>query len=249
MARTQTQEHVICTEGRFWRETRIREEIDPSPGLKKLYSVKEPIKVPSVFMLPNYGPVGMCFNPNEGATYWSIPIPFINLRCEFRAIENQQHGKIMVPKFIYDKTSTEVIQIRWDVRMDGSGYQPRIVLLIQNIIDGGMVWTQQQWLFAFDRRNNVFQLPLANLYEHLQLCCGKYDSHSPTQLECVQKAVEQFENSQWNSDLYDTGIEERTIKFFRFKPKKDGFEVLGIQSEDWTKLCTKRSVTFTEYVV
>jgi hypothetical protein len=242
-------EHVVCPEGRFWRETRTRQEIDPGPAFEKAFSKPRPVKIPNVLDIPGYGPVGMCQDDQNNATYWSVPIQFINLRCEFRPVEDAREGKILVPKFIYEDGSKEVITIKWTLTGDYGQTAPSIVLLIKNAPTGDNLYTEQQWLFAFNTCKNVYQLPMANLFNHLAICAGKYDAVGRTHLECIKKALTQFESSPWNSDLYHNNMEEGTANFFRFRPEKDGFTTLPINSDNWTKLCQKRSTQFTEYVV
>lgn len=245
---TKTIEHVVKADGLFYRRETSEAEIDPGPAFEKAFAKQMPVKLPNVLDIPGYGRSGMYYNPADNATYWSIPVPFINLRCEFRTLESDGE-KILVPKFIYPEGSQEVIIIKWELTHDLGLATPRIILMVKIKQDGGDYYAEQQWLFAFDARNNVYQLPTANLYDHLALCTGKFDSYRVTQLEVIQAAIAQFETSPWNDHLYHDGREAQTASFFRFKPTKDGFETLPINHNDWTKLCQKRSVAFTEYVV
>ena len=248
MPTKETVEHIICPEGRFWRETRTRYEIEPGAAIAKVLSKQQSLRIPRVMQLKNYGFVGLHYEASTANYWWTIPITFINLRCEFRPITDEETKEnLLAPKFAYNKDSTDVIMVKWPVMSDAKANTPNIYLLIQ-CVDNGIVSPGYQYLIATDIKGNPYQLPMGNIYEHLQLCCGEYPANDNTHQGVIARAIEQFETSKWNTDLYHSGQEKATNDFFRFRPLREGFEALPIKG-DWTKVCEKRSVQQTSYIV
>jgi hypothetical protein len=59
------------------------------------------------------------------------------------------------------------------------------------------------FLLAYDTKARNFQLPLPNIFDDCSICMGEYDNRGGSLLECFQKALTNFMNSPWNSDLME----------------------------------------------
>jgi hypothetical protein len=109
------------------------------------------------------------------------------------------------------------------------------------------VSVEGNWLFACDVDKRGYRLPLPNLHDDCRICTGAFDGDQETAFDCVKASLEQFNKSKWNADLMRTS--EQSKQFFRFKPTRDGFETLPIQSDNWTMLCEKVGSALIERVI
>jgi hypothetical protein len=96
-------------------------------------------------------------------------------------------------------------------------------------------------------RPSPYRLPLPNLHDDGLICTGEFEESYDTGQASVVASLEQFNQSQWNSDLMRTVAESQ--KFFRFRPTNETFETLPIEAADWTTLCDKVSTAIMDRVI
>jgi hypothetical protein len=190
-------------------------------------------KIRNVMHIPGWGVAHA--NVGMTDTLWSIPIDRIPLKARFRVID-----KVLVPMFA-SHTDLEM-PIVWQAPAE-----VRLVFVVRTELDGESVMVDGNWLFAFNKDNNGYRLPLPNLHDECTVCTGGFDASYDSAQECIVASLEQFNQSKWNSDLMTTVAQSQ--KFFRFKPTNETFETLPIEATDWTSLCQKVSTATMDRVI
>jgi hypothetical protein len=187
----------------------------------------------NVMQIPGWGMA----HANVGLTdtIWSIPIDRIPLKARFRVINS-----VLVPMFA-SMTDLEM-PVVWKAPKE-----VRLVFVVRTERNDDCVVVGGNWLFAFNKDNNGYRLPLPNLHDECSICTGEFDGTYDSAQECVIASLEQFNKSKWNSDLMTTV--EQSQKFFRFKPTNETFDTLPIQAADWTTLCEKVSTATMDRVI
>ena len=189
-------------------------------------------RVCNVFHIPNWGAVHASVGLHD--VLWCIALDKIPLHARFKLI-----NQVMVPMFA---SGTDIeMPLVWRVPVN-----VKVVFCVLTKAEDGFVSVEGNWLFACDSEKRGYRLPLPNLHDDCRICTGQFEGDQETALACVQKSLDQFAVSKWNSDLMRTI--EQSQKFFRFLPTKDTFEPLPIQGE-WTSLCSKVSTALYERVV
>jgi len=123
----------------------------------------------------------------------------------------------------------------------------RLAFAVRTEFVGDCVKIKGNWLFACDKNNQGYRLPLPNLHDDCLICTGNFEDLYDSCGEALVASLEQFRKSKWNADLMRTI--EQSQKFFRFKPTDETFETLPIQATDWTALCDKISTAVMERVI
>jgi hypothetical protein len=168
-------------------------------------------------------------------TIWSVPIDRIPLNARFRLIND-----VLVPAFA---SSTDIeMPLVWHAPKE-----VRLVFVIRTEFAKDCLKIDGNWLFACDKDNRGYRLPLPNLHDDCLICTGNFDDRYDSGGECLTASLEQFRKSKWNADLMRTV--EQSQKFFRFQPTNETFETLPIQADDWTTLCDKVSTAIMERVI
>jgi len=168
-------------------------------------------------------------------TLWSVPIDRIPLKARFKVVNS-----ILVPMFA-SHTDLEMPLV-WQAPKE-----VRLVFVVRTEPNDDCVVVGGNWLFAFNKDNNGYRLPLPNLHDECTICTGEFDASYDSALECIVASLEQFNQSKWNSDLMTTVAQSQ--KFFRFKPTNETFETLPIEAADWTTLCHKVSTATMDRVI
>jgi len=168
-------------------------------------------------------------------TIWSVPIDRIPLNARFRLIND-----VLVPAFA---SSTDIeMPLVWRAPKE-----VRLVFVIRTEFAKDCLKIDGNWLFACDKDNRGYRLPLPNLHDDCLICTGNFDDRYDSGGECLTASLEQFRKSKWNADLMRTV--EQSQKFFRFQPTNETFETLPIQADDWTTLCDKVSTAIMERII
>ncbi len=168
-------------------------------------------------------------------TIWSVPIERIPLKARFRVING-----VLVPMFA-SLTDLEMPMV-WQAPKD-----VRLVFVVRTEVSEGCVVVGGNWLFAFNKDNNGYRLPLPNLHDECTICTGQFESSYASAQAGVSASLEQFNQSKWNSDLMTTVAESQ--KFFRFRPTNETFTTLPIEAADWTTLCAKVSTAILDRAI
>lgn len=234
MSENKTQ-FIITSEGRFFREDIVRNEIDPGPELEKCFKASMAVKLPRLVTLPTWGAVSVAVD-EMGVQHWSVQVEEINFNTSYR-VKGEGKDAEMIPRFVEDLSSPS-LNITWNKSQamagQAKGMDIRFVVLIHP--SGSRFVVQKQYLYAFDDAHNAYRLPISNLYDTCELCNGVYEGVGNTALETLTKSLTQFRNSSWNSDLWKD--EDKVENFIRFQPLETGFNTLPIKSP-WTKWCNK----------
>lgn len=187
----------------------------------------------NVLSLPNWGLVHANVGIND--SLWSVTIDQIPLNTKFRLVND-----VLVP--VFTAASEIEIPLVWRAPKE-----VRLKFVVRTECCYDSVKVEGNWLFAFDSENRGYRLPLPNLYDDCRICTGNFQDRHDSHDEALVASLEQFRKSQWNSDLMRNL--EQSQMFFRFRPTNESFEVLPIEAENWTTLCSKISTSILERVI
>lgn len=221
-------EYVIRKEGNF---KRVFEDIPISlnDGLAEAFAsgaIRGCNKV--VDLGGNYGVAGMTCAANQFST-WSVRVRKLPLNTNF-ALD----AGVLYPTFGMDQQP--LMNLSWSPPDD-------MCLILAVCITGESrgYRSYEHYLVALDNNGRHWKLPLSNLHTNLKLCSGLIPSHHATALDALREATNQFDRSQWNSDLYrdlNASFRNNTRQLFRFKPVDTGVEQLPSVGH-WTALSEK----------
>ena len=107
---------------------------------------------------------GLAANVGLSDTIWSVPIDRIPLKARFRVTNG-----VLVPMFA-SLTDLEMPMV-WQAPKD-----VRLVFVVRTEVSEGCVVVGGNWLFACNKDNNGFRLPLPNLHDECTLCTGQFES-------------------------------------------------------------------------
>jgi hypothetical protein len=237
---------IIDTNGLFFREDTSLSPIDPGPELEKLFKSTLSVKIPRLMVIPTWGQVSVAVDENA-YQYWSVTVDEINFKTSFK-VNGEGESAELVPTF-RENPAEPAITIAWN-KNDAMKDQSKSMYLkfMAHIVADGIhhYKVHKQYLYAFDDTNNAYRLPISNLYDTCELCNGEYNSRATTALESLTKALHQFRNSSWNSDLWKSeGIVDN---FIRFKPLANGFQTLPIKNQ-WTRSCAKIGTQLQKHAI
>ena len=214
---------------------RVIRERDLEAGQSVLDALTDEVtrSIRNVMTIPDWGVAHA--NVGQNDTIWSVPIDRIPLNAKFRLIND-----VLVPMFA---SSTDIeMPLVWHAPKE-----VRLVFAVRTAFSDGCARIEGNWLFACDKDNRGYRLPLPNLHDDCLICTGNFDDRYDSGGECLTASLEQFRKSKWNADLMRTV--EQSQKFFRFQPTNETFETLPIQADDWTTLCDKVSTAIMERVI
>lgn len=225
---------IIIRENGVLTERVIRER-DLEAGQSVLDALTDEVtrSLRNVLTVPDWGVA----HANVGLTdtIWSVPIDRIPLNARFRLING-----VLVPAFA-SPTDVEMPLV-WRAPKE-----VRLVFVVRSEFANDCLKIDGNWLFACDKDNRGYRLPLPNLHDDCLICTGNFDDRYDSGGECLTASLEQFRKSKWNADLMRTV--EQSQKFFRFQPTNETFETLPVQAADWTTLCDKVSTAIMERVI
>ena len=225
-------EIILNSDGSFVERLVSERVLDAGQSVLDTLTENITRQVRKVFHIPSWGFVHASVGQHN--TLWSVPIDRIPLHARFKLV-----NQVLVPMFA---SSTDIeMPLVWSVP---SGV--KVVFAVLTKQEDDIVSVEGNWLFACDKDNRGYRLPLPNLHDDCRICTGQFEGDQENAFECVKASLEQFGKSKWNADLMRTI--EQSQKFFRFQPTKDSFETLPIQG-DWTGLCNKISTALWERVV
>ena len=225
---------IILRENGTLTERVIREH-DLEAGQSVLDALTDEVtrSLRNVMTIPDWGVA----HANVGLTdtIWSVPIDRIPLNARFRLING-----VLVPTFA---SATDVeMPLVWRAPKE-----VRLVFVVRSEFAKDCLKIDGNWLFACDKDNRGYRLPLPNLHDDCLICTGNFADRYDSGGECLTASLEQFRKSKWNADLMRTV--EQSQKFFRFQPTNETFETLPVQAADWTTLCDKVSTAIMERVI
>ena len=226
-------EIILNTDGSFVERLVSERVLDAGQSVLDTLTENITRQVRNVFNIPDWGNVHASVGQND--TLWSVPIDHIPLHARFKLV-----NQVMVPMFA-SATDLEMPLV-WKVPAE-----VKVVFAVMTKQEDRLVSVEGNWLFACDVDKRGYRLPLPNLHDHCQICTGAFDGDQETAFDCVKASLEQFGKSKWNADLMRTS--EQSKQFFRFKPTKETFETLPIQSDNWTMLCEKVGSALIERVI
>lgn len=220
---------VITPDGAIVKRTITDQPIQLLPKLAEVFQSTAVFRLSNLLDVADkfYGRCGAtCSAAQPGTIHWSVRVKTLNLNAPFTMSDG-----VLVPDFAAG-AEVRPMEIAWQppdsmalvlgvtVRQNSSGYVSGEHYLIA--YEGPVVW----------------RLPLANLYDHGELCHGQESKAYPTAVDALLGGLKQFSASRWNSDLYHSFQQANAPLMFRFQPENDGFKQLP-PAGDWTKLCQK----------
>jgi len=233
-----TPEGDICTH----RTVITKRNVDEVALLGRL-SNGRPVKVANLAKLSHGYNCGICTVESESGTlhYVSVPIHKLTLRTQFEVREGLATPLFRHPNELPDMP---VLTAPWDVAI-ATGRRMRLMLLVT--VDGNYNSTCCRLLAGTnDAIPMVYHIPIPNLHGDCKVCTGRYDSVGESVLDSVERALAQFQGSDWNSDLHSST--EKQNGMFRFKFSNDGFETLPT-STGWHSLSDKVGIPEMQYCV
>jgi len=167
------------------------------------------------------------------ATLSSLPLRVTLIPSPIAAADS----KIMVPKL--DESSLKTIDMVWSPPENCT-----LVYAVQAMQRPGYYQSSNNYLYAYSA-TGIYTLPIGNLYDDCKVCTGDYDSRGGTLQETVQKSMDQFVNSKWNTHLVKDL--DNCYRTFRWEAKADSFSQMKPDG-NWKSLATKVSVPYAKYV-
>lgn len=226
----QTTEHILDMNGKWYRETRNRVELEVGDALARAVATNISVDFRRLVDVPGYGPINVRFE-SAGDSWWTLPIRSINFNTGFKVVDG-----IFIPTFAI----SERMEVLWEQPETDHTLAIVCVFHVSNSSDGPYV--VHMYLYAMDVDGRAYRMPLANLYEHCEFCLGPYNQNSESAVSVILETLNQFSKSPWNSaDLYDRNDQIKTAQFFRFSPSENGFTTLPVATVDWRVLCDKVS--------
>jgi len=104
----------------------------------------------------------------------------------------------------------------------------------------------EQHLVAIDSERRMWRLPLSNLYADCRLCAGRFSASGDSLMTICQRVMVQFQNSNWNQDLYNDATALRrncTKALFTFDVSNEKI-TQRTPPKNWQSLCEKASTDF-----
>lgn len=92
-----------------------------------------------------------------------------------------------------------------------------------------------------------YLLPMPNLFDNGDVCTGEFEGLGGSIQEAFAKALAQFKQSSWNTDLLDVHRDEGSDALFLFKLTKEGLETIPM-TVDWVPFCKKISSSVIEAI-
>ena len=163
----------------------------------------------------------------------------VYLGCRVTSIELNMHwrmeGNTLLPFPVSKKDVATgiVVKLKWEPR---GGMHLAFLARIHKDLH---IENRHCFLLALDSSGRNFRLPLPNIYDDCSICMGEFDSSGQSYLEVFQKALTQFRNAGWNSDLMDGEKLAKLEKLIRYKVVKgeqgDTFEQDGNGNLWWNQ--------------
>lgn len=231
-----TQKEIILdVNGRAFRREINEYELNLG-GLPERLATNLVTRIPSLHYSERWGMMGLAIQQN--VYYVTLHLPALHLKIPCYANSNG----IINPDFTQG-SGLPIISLDWKPK-DGWDLGLKLLIQMQGLPN---YWTfQMMWLAAVDGKGLTWRLPLPNLHTDIHVCHGTFVTTAVTMMTLIDQVMTQFETSQWNDHLWTDG--DMTRELFRWKPLKDGFEVLYPEA-DWKKFCTKVGVTATQFLV
>lgn len=225
---------IIIRENGTLTERVIRErDLNAEQSVLQALTDEVTRSIRNVMSIPDWGIAHASVGVTD--TIWSVPIDRIPLNARFRLING-----VLVPSFA---SATDIeMPLVWNAPKE-----VRPVFVVRSEFANDCARVCGNWLFACDKDNRGYRLPLPNLHDDCLMCTGNFNDRYDSGYDCVAASLEQFKKSKWNADLMRTV--EQSQKFFRFHPTNETFETLPIQAADWTTLCDKVSTEILERVI
>lgn len=214
-------EYVITAEGQIARRQIAESVVDVTEAMLQSMSSTVTRRFKGVFDLPGHGTVNVVVG--DGWNHWTVPMPKLILRAPFR-----MRNDCLVPAF--NSSTDPVLTLDWLPPMRVS------MLIAERQVDHKR---GNSWLFAGGDLQDLWRLPLANIFEDCKLCLGEQTNPIlANSMECLKLTISHFNNARYNADLWSNT--EGTFNMFRFKPKNEGFEQQPLLAgTDWRTLCTR----------
>ena len=229
----ETTEIIIKQNGTITERVIRERDLDAEQPVLEALTEGVTRNIRNVLALPGWGLVHANVGSND--TLWTVAIDRIPLHARFRLING-----VLVPAFA--SASDLEMPLIWRAPQE-----VRLAFAVRTESAEDCIRVTGNWLFACDRENRGYRLPLPNLHDDCLICTGNFQDRYDTGGEGVAASLEQFRKSKWNADLMRTV--ERSQKFFRFQPTNDTYTTLPIEAADWTALCDKVSTNIMERVV
>lgn len=217
-------EYVLASDGSFSKRVIQEIELEITDAIMQAVAGDVTRTTLNVFALDGCGPIHLSMGTSVG--FITINLPTIPIKAPYTTAG----GGILVPNFA---GGTPILSLVWKVP---TGMRVRLMFQFERLA------VLDTWLFACDNENRTFRLPLANLHEDCRVCMGHNPVTAANVMQLAAKELETFASAQFNTDLW--GDVESTQRMFQFKPrneKKDSWETLPVQADNWTNLCKQVS--------
>lgn len=227
-------EHVI-TNGRIYRRRIDYSEVRLTTEVVATLTADVQYQIPKICM-HELGTVSVSVSGTH--SYWSVRLSYLPLRCPFALT-----GSTLIPSPGGDRST--LMTMKWSPPKNmGLYFLCRCHAANESANINSCV--DLCYLIAVSPDGNTWRLPLGNLYDDGRICMGQESFGSKNQLDCLNMALTQFSNSEWNTDLWKD--KTATGKMFRFCPNDAGFDQMDVTGS-WTASCMKIGVAITKHIV
>ena len=233
--------YLFEADGKLYRHDLTRREIAITPEMVSSLCPSVEVRAPRLVDHPKWGMTGLLIESGENYCWWTVRLNRLMLRCRYKVIE----GGIMFPQLDAGDSNPN-LSLEWTPPKD-----MRLVFLMctQPLDRRTCIKNGSAHLFAFSGDGNTWRLPLGNIYDDCHLCLGTEEFLDETHMGVLSKTLTQFENSNWNQDLWGEIDKIRnTQALFRFKAVNDGNTQIPTEKH-WTQFCYKVSVGISTRVV
>lgn len=229
--------YVIEDTGKIFREDITRREVAITPEMVSNLSANVTLRARHLIYHPKWGMTSLIIDSKQ-ICWWTVRMDNLTLRCPFRA---RPEG-IIVPQL--NSCEDPILTRVWSPPIDMT-----LAFFMATCTKHAYCHKEGvAYLLAIDEREDIWRLPIGNLFDDCHLCLGKEDFSSDTHLKTVGLVLEQLELSEWNNDLMKGDKMTRMQELFSFKAKNEGFEQIPSASH-WTKYCYKVSLSIADKVV
>lgn len=187
---------------------------------------KSSVRVRNAFV-SRYGPANLVLSAKGDVAFATVRLYELRLRTTIRA-----RDKIITPSF---EDTGDIVELVWPAPADMT------LVHVTDLTNRGNIWTASTWyLYAFFSSLDVYQLPLANLYNDCHICVGHERLSEDSIQGVVDDGLVRFHQSNWNSHLIreDGGMYKNSQELFRFDSTETGF-IAKPSREHWGLYCRK----------
>jgi hypothetical protein len=228
-------EVILQPNGRAVRRTVIEEDTNIADAVATQLAAEAKKVLRNAFSMDGLK-VNLLIGGNEA--YAMVKLPKLKLLCPWFVTESH----MATPNFCSGSDGNPPLPVYWPVPADMK------LVFAARVYNAGTEQPstradQSCYLVSFDAGNNGWALPLPNLYADGAVCMGQFDGKAGDIQSAFALAYAQFQQSQWNSDLFGETKAQNAAKLFAFKVVDEKFVSQNPKQFNWQKPYCQRVET------